>query len=256
MPLLLLCVMPVGCRQGVTRAEWQTIRLWLECIECEPHHLGAVVALGDAAVPVLRSTLRDLPEDRKRRMEARLLAQWEELHATTAGASGYVNFHLGNLVALVRSRSAAALGALQEWDALRMALDSADAWDYGPQEREAVQRALFTDAAGAPSDGIVRGRVVEQGRPPVAARITVALRRCGDAPTAYSPPREGRCRTYTGTAATTRTDVDGRFSFPGLVEGVYEVAPTPAFTDTSPPSALYLLVGDSAVESRTFELRG
>ena len=101
--------------------------------------------------------------------------------------------------------------------------------------------------------------------------MTVSLRRCDDSMNAASPPvavdpdgpdnvagnaDDIRCSTFLGTTQNAVSDASGKFSFTGLIEGVYQVTPQPGtvggFTTSNPSAMLYLTVGNADVEDATF----
>lgn len=246
-----------ACREGVTRAQWDTIRAWLECIECQDGELSAVLSIGEPAVPILASVLKDLPADRKTRLASRFGAQWHALDTASPDSASFANRYVQNFVSVSRQRSARALAEMGEWDALRTALDSADTWGLQLRDRRVLQRLLFTSSTVLFEDGSVRGRVTDVDGAAVG-RVNVRLRRCGADTPGSSSPRAGSCDGLAGPVWTVLTSRDGSYLFRNLPEGVYDAAPTPlppTFSASSPGGLVVLLLGLADEAAADFELQ-
>jgi hypothetical protein len=125
---------------------------WLDCVECTPAQLQAVVALGDAAVPELTRTLaagpaQDRLDPQQKHIEASYAAmkEYERQHADSRvpfTQQEYVLLYVRKFVLLNRMRSATALGAIGT-TAAKTALTSALGQPDMPIEltRE-IERAL------------------------------------------------------------------------------------------------------------------
>jgi hypothetical protein len=125
---------------------------WLDCIECTPAQLQAVVALGDAAVPELTRTLatgpaQDRLDPQQKHIEASYatMKEYERQHADSRvpfTQQEYVQLYVRKYVLLNRMRSATALGAIGT-TAAKTALTSALGQPDTPIEltRE-IERAL------------------------------------------------------------------------------------------------------------------
>ncbi len=107
------------------------------------------------------------------------------------------------------------------------------------------------------SNDVAQGTVEDGSGDPVAG-MTVTLMRCLTSAGSTKPPSAGTCTAnFPGfTAVNAVTDADGKFSFPNLTEGVYQITPNPStvagYTASTPTSALYRLVGANDIEDRTF----
>lgn len=124
---------------------------YLECEECSQKEQAAVVARGDAVVPVLRAILRQgLSPAGRARLERQLTARYAERvaygevdprFAPGMREAQYLALHLGNRAALYRVRAAVALGRIGSPAALG-ALRDALASPQRPDVEQAIRHAL------------------------------------------------------------------------------------------------------------------
>ena len=144
---LLVTACAVTEETGVTAEQWDAVRRWLTCEECVDGELLEVESIGIRTVSVLVSTLEDLPEDAKLNLKRRFGVAWGSVAHTGADSTVYVDTHLANAIARTQVRSALALVVFERWDYVRMALDSAQAWEYREDVVEEIQEILFDPAA-------------------------------------------------------------------------------------------------------------
>jgi hypothetical protein len=243
--------------QGLTRAEWSLVDDWLACEECSGGEMARVTAIGPRAMPALVGTLRDLPLDRKRNLELRLIGVWEET-PTAGSADGFVRHHLANAVATAQKRSAVALVSLGALDSVRVALVTARVRGYRSDVVEMLQSLVFAVPSSLSSDGTIAGIVIDPGGNSLEG-LTVVLQGCSNAPAASSPPESGNCSPSGPSEATQArtTGTDGRFSFTSLLEGTYRAFVDPSSAPVrglTSDTLLYILVGPSDSEYGIFRL--
>ena len=110
-------------------------------------------------------------------------------------------------------------------------------WDYATSSVFFDGRTSFTFLVNG---NVATGQITNAGAP--VANAQVRMRRCMTSAGAVSPPAAGACTTYFDaptTFVTATTDPTGFFTYPNLLEGVYEIAPVVAST---PTSRLFLLM--------------
>ena len=123
---------------------------WLDCIECTPAQLQAVVALGDAAVPELTRTLATGPA------QDRLDPQQKHIEASYATMKEY-NANTRTVVSRLRSRSTCSSSSENTccWNRMRSATAT------GAIGTTAAKTAL-TSALGQPDTPIELTREIER----------------------------------------------------------------------------------------------
>jgi hypothetical protein len=225
--------------------------------------LRDVLSIGSRAAPVLAESLVDITDEQKELLRTRYAEVWRAVRESWPDRDSYVELHLNNIRAKTQKRSAVALGRLGLGDPLRVALDFAEAREYRNDVIVEIQ-TIFSSYTGIQrfNNGSVGGRLMErvtsQDLVPVAG-AEILLRRCLSSPPLLPNPRAGQCREVAPSSLlSTQTDLGGEFSFPDLREGVYEVYPDLSgmgVSSVSPPSLLFLLVGDAASVSGIIEIR-
>lgn len=253
--------------QGVTLEEWEVIRAWLTCIECEEGEYEAVLAIGPDAIPMLASTSRGMPADRLENLRRQFSAAYQR---NAAGAlmteEEYVAQNLENIESLWQLRSGTALAGLSAqdadaWERIRESLDSAEAWDYRDDVIENSETLLFFSSFSPPfaSNGTIDGRLLTWWDSVGLGGEVLNLRQCASAAGVSAANGPGSCESVTGlTMDATSSSPNGGFVFPSLAEGLYDVTPQAASVGTAqsgPESRVFRLVGSGAVQSGDFVLR-
>jgi NAD-specific glutamate dehydrogenase len=146
---LLLCLACGGATNTERAAESQRrIQDWLLCEECTEGEFAAVVTLGAEAVPSLAATLRGgLSPASRARLEEQLGEVWERGAPAHLARDEFIAHHVGNRDALLRVRSARALGRIRTPEALA-ALREALSLRQRPSVEESIRAALEEPAAG------------------------------------------------------------------------------------------------------------
>ena len=124
---------------------------WLDCIECSPAELDALVKQGDAIVPALRQVLlngpsQDRVDEKRRHLEStyRSMKQYEQKRpdrAVTLSEQQYIALYQEKFVLLNRTRAARALGAINTVESRRALVQALEAKPE-PELRRNVERAL------------------------------------------------------------------------------------------------------------------
>ena len=243
-----LSFLTVAC--GVSPREFEQIKQYLYCVDCDEGERDSVKAIGWRAKPLLRETLKGLPPGRAENLIRRYRLIQERIVGYGVDTTGFVTFHLGNKTAVVQLRSAISLADLKDWKTLRMALDSSDAWGYRREVISGIQDLLFDDAITFRrySDGVITGTVRRSSSGTAVGDLWIYHRRCLHAPGVDRDGRAGQCADPGPTQDSVRTDVDGEYQFNGLEEGVHEIVVSrtlgsQTFPHSHPSKGLALLVG-------------
>jgi hypothetical protein len=132
-------------------ADHQAIRNWLQCEECTPAQLQAVVRLGQKAVPFLTYTLQQGPSYMERISLTRFLQRrYAEILEYKASYSKtrlplsereYIIFHVSQLETQYQIRAATALGAIGGPSA-KIALEQSLDQELSEVVRRVVKEAL------------------------------------------------------------------------------------------------------------------
>ena len=121
----------------------RTVFAWMRCVECTEDQQAYVVALGDSAVPFLRSLLLDGPPasdvDRVRRHLDELKTPINGWRAPTQAA---LDATLEDYVSGYRIRSAIALGDIRTGSALSAVCEAKKRGFARPGVRKAIDDAL------------------------------------------------------------------------------------------------------------------
>ncbi len=230
----LVCLSLASCDdpqppEGLSMEEFETMWAWLSCDECNGGELDSLLAMRNRGetVEFMSHYLRDSTSTPFRHMRERLQGAYTSIQPSSMTEAEFVDHFMANFRAMVRTRSAVALAHFELWDTLRLALASADAWDFREDERSEFQRTFLTGTSGLTSHldstslSVAWSASLPEDPPPPA------VFRCAETPAAFSPPQPGRCYTYdvgplTGWSIQDN-GVERMYSFSGLLEGVYEV---------------------------------
>jgi HEAT repeat protein len=128
LPILTVAAVAVGtmanCRawlgHGAATASMEPVYAWVLCEECDRGERARVVALGDTAVPLLRTLLLDgAPADRMRRMQDYLAPLGTQRPGRRPASPAVIAGVLSNYDLLYRFKAASALSAIGGGNALR-----------------------------------------------------------------------------------------------------------------------------------------
>jgi hypothetical protein len=147
---LILCLSCGGAPSLQRAADAQRrIQDWLLCEECTDGELESVVALGAGVVPSLAATLRGgLSPASRALLEQQLAQTWDAGAPLRLSRAEFVAHHVGNRDALLRARSARALGRIRTPEALA-ALREALLLRQRPSVEASIRAAL---AEPSPAD--------------------------------------------------------------------------------------------------------
>lgn len=246
--IVLLALLPglllSQCQRGVTDEEYQRIEDWLHCGECIAEERTAVVALGEDAIPVLRSLVGQVPDTWRVREENRLRLQWRQFPIPDLPEDSFVARAYPAFQSRVQGRAATSLGDLGAYDELRRALREGTG-GYTPDALAEIQAALV----GAGGEGRLSGVVLDPTGNPYPG-VTVAANRCATTGMSQRGPVEGRCEIpgSPGETRTFQTGANGEYSL-AVGEGIWEVWAIPGSvgrdTASSSPQLALLLHGET-----------
>lgn len=248
--LLLVAVSLVTCGCGVTQREFDQIREYLYCVHCAGAERDSVRAIGRRARPFLRETLHGLPPGRMENLLRRYRSLQDRIATYGVDTIGFVDSNIANHIAVIQIRSAVALSDMEDWEALRMALESSEVWGYREDVIAAIQHLLFPLSVPVDRyiDGVITGTVRRASNGVPVNSLVVHRRRCESAPGVDQNGRIGCCDVLGPSFDSARTDENGRYQFSDLEEGVYQVSASREigprrFPHVHPAGGLVLLVG-------------
>jgi hypothetical protein len=126
-----------------TAASAEPVYAWILCEECDRGERAHVVALGDTAVPLLRTLLLDgAPADRKQRMQAYLAPLRDSGQGRRPATAATVAGMLSHYDMLYRAKAASALSAIGGANALRALCDARKRDAADPVVEQVVDSAL------------------------------------------------------------------------------------------------------------------
>ena len=152
-PLVLVVVVLVAMAKcpprGETAASAAPVYAWILCEECDRGERARVVALGDTAVPLLRTLLVDgAPADRKQRMQEYLAPLRNPGQGRRPASPVILASVLSNYDLLYRVKAASALSAIGGANALRALCDARGRSASNPPVRRAIDTALARRPGG------------------------------------------------------------------------------------------------------------
>lgn len=122
---------------------------WILCEECDRAERARVVALGDTAVPLLRTLLLDgAPADRKQRMQEYLAPLRTPGQGRTPASPIILASVLSNYDMLYRVKAASALSGIGGTNALRALCDARSRGASNPPVKQAIDTALARRPGG------------------------------------------------------------------------------------------------------------
>lgn len=157
-PALALAVVPLAtaanCRGWPTHREnpatVASVYAWILCEECDRGERARVVALGDTAVPMLRTLLIDgAPAERKQRMQEYVAPLGTPGQGRRPASPVILASVLSNYDMLYRVKAASALSAIGGRNALRALCDARGK----SASNSVVERAIDTALARRPGGG-------------------------------------------------------------------------------------------------------
>jgi len=159
LPILAVAVVAVvtmaNCRGWLRHREatasMEPVYAWILCEECDRGERARVVALGDTAVPLLRTLLLDgAPADRKQRMQEYLAPLGTPRQGRRPASPTVIAGVLSNYDLLYRVKAASALSAIGGGNALRALCDARGRSTTDSTVRQAVDTALARRPGGGP----------------------------------------------------------------------------------------------------------
>lgn len=150
---LVVLVTMANCRGWLTHRETPAsvapVYAWILCEECDRGERARVVALGDTAVPLLRTLLRDgAPADRKQRMQEYLAPLRNPGPGRRPASPAIVAGVLSNYDMLYRVKAASALSDIGGANALRALCDARGQSASNPTVEQAIDTALVRRQGG------------------------------------------------------------------------------------------------------------
>ena len=132
-----------------TAASAAPVYAWILCEECDHGERARVVALGDTAVPLLRTLLIDgAPPDRKQRMQEYLAPLRNPGQGRRPASPVILASVLSNYDMLYRVKAASALSAIGGANAQRALCDARGRSASPPTVRRAIDTALARRPGG------------------------------------------------------------------------------------------------------------
>lgn len=129
--------------QRVSQASVAPVYAWVLCQECDRGERARVVALGDTAVPLLRTLLLDgPPAERKQQMEEYLRPLATPRQGQRPASPATIARVLSSYDALYRVRAASALSGIGGPKSLRALCDAREGAKSAPSVRQAIDTAL------------------------------------------------------------------------------------------------------------------
>lgn len=152
-PAVVMFVAMAGCRgplaQRESAASVGPVYAWILCEECDRGERARVVALGDTAVPLLRTLLLDgAPADRKQRMQEYLAPLRNPGQGRRPANPAILASVLSNYDMLYRIKAASALSAIGGANALRALCDARGRRTPNPTVKRAIDTALALRQGG------------------------------------------------------------------------------------------------------------
>lgn len=132
-----------------TAASAEPVYAWILCEECDRGERARLVALGDTAVPLLRTLLLDgVPADRKERMQAYLAPLGDSGQGRRPASPATLASVLSNYDILYRVKAASGLSAIGGGNALRALCDARKRNAADPTVVRAIDTAIARRPGG------------------------------------------------------------------------------------------------------------